>query len=308
MDGNPTGDEGQREAGTSEIEALRDEARPTVRAVSDGMEALLHTPIPVLDHGFVRVVDYMGDDGAIVQAARVSYGRGTRTARDDAGLIRYLMRHWHSTPFEMCEIKLHVKLPIFVARQWIRHRTANVNEYSARYSILDREFYTPAPEHLAAQSATNRQGRGATLEGDAAEAALRALRDSAARDFDVYDGLLEGEDGLARELARMALPLSTYTQWYWKTDLHNLFHFLRLRADAHAQYEIRAYADAIAQVVQAWTPAAWAAFRDYRLEGREFSGPAMACLRRMLAGETVTQADSGMSAGEWREFQAALKG
>ena len=282
--------------------------RPTGRAVAPGMETWLHRPIPVLDHGFVRVVDYMGDDAAIVQAARVSYGAGTKTARDDAGLIRYLMRHWHSTPFEMCEIKLHVKLPVFVARQWIRHRTANVNEYSARYSILDREFYTPAPEHLAAQSATNNQGRGAPLGPEEAARVLALLTEDAARAYDHYEAMLstEGQSGLARELARMTLPMSIYTQWYWKVDLHNLFHFLRLRADAHAQYEIRAYAEAICAVVRDWVPHAWAAFEDYRLEAVTFSGKGMAVLRRMLAGETVTQEDSGMSKGEWREFEERI--
>ena len=280
--------------------------RPTVEA----MERRLGEPVPVLDHGFVRAVDYMGDDAAIVQAARVSYGQGTRTARDDAGLIRYLMRHWHSTPFEMCELKLHVKLPVFVARQWIRHRTANVNEYSARYSILDREFYIPAPEQLAAQSATNKQGRAATLEGAEAARVLEILKDDSARAYDHYEEMLsqEGQQGLARELARMNLPMNIYTQWYWKADLHNLMHFLRLRADAHAQYEIRAYADAIGGIVRDWVPVAWAAFEDYRLHARQFSGPAMAVLRRMLAGEDVRQEDSGMSQGEWREFQAMLKG
>jgi thymidylate synthase (FAD) len=292
----------------AEIDEARGAAAPTARATAPGLEARLFEAIPVLDHGFVRVVDYMGDDAAIVQAARVSYGRGTRAARDDRGLIRYLMRHWHSTPFEMCEIKLHVKLPVFVARQWIRHRTANVNEYSARYSILDREFYTPAPEHLAAQSSSNRQGRGEVLEGEHAERALRVLRAEADRAFDAYDGLLGGEDapGLARELARMALPLSTYTQWYWKVDLHNLFHFLRLRADPHAQYEIRVYADAICDLVRAWVPHAWEAFEDYRLGAASFSRQGMDCIRRMLAGEAVTQETSGMSAGEWREFQALI--
>ncbi|MEO1469890.1 MAG: FAD-dependent thymidylate synthase [Pseudomonadota bacterium] len=281
-------------------------ARPRVEA----LDALLGRAIPVLDHGFVRVIDYMGDDAAVVQAARVSYGRGTRTARDDAGLIRYLMRHWHSTPFEMCELKLHVKLPIFVARQWIRHRTANVNEISARYSILDREFYVPAPEHMAVQSATNRQGRGAVLEAEAAGAVRAVMAEEAGRAYDRYEELMDGEagPGLARELARMTLPASIYTQWYWKTDLHNLLHFLRLRADAHAQYEIRAYAEAIGGIVEAWVPATWAAFRDHRLEAVQFSAPAMACLRRMLAGEAVTEATSGLSAGEWREFQAALAG
>jgi thymidylate synthase (FAD) len=292
----------------AEIASVRADTRITARAVAPGMEPWLHQAVPVLDHGFIRVVDYMGDDGAIVQAARVSYGAGTRTARDDAGLIRYLMRHWHSTPFEMCEIKLHVKLPIFVARQWIRHRTANVNEYSARYSILDREFYTPAPEHLAAQSESNNQGRGAVLPPEEAARVLRMLTDDAARAYDHYEAMLatEGQMGLARELARMTLPASVYTQWYWKVDLHNLFHFLRLRADPHAQYEIRVYAEAICDVVRDWVPHAWAAFEDYRLNAATFSGKGMACLRRMLAGETVTQETSGMSKGEWREFEGVI--
>jgi thymidylate synthase (FAD) len=159
----------------AEIEAARATPRPTLRAVSDGMEAHLYRAHEVLDHGFIRVIDYMGDDAAIVQAARVSYGAGPKHVSNDEGLIRYLMRHWHSTPFEMCEIKLHVKLPVFVARQWIRHRTANVNEYSARYSILDREFYIPAPEHLAAQSTVNNQGRGAVLTGEEAARVLEML-------------------------------------------------------------------------------------------------------------------------------------
>ena len=250
----------------------------------------------------------MGDDAAIVQAARVSYGAGTRTARDDAGLIRYLMRHWHSTPFEMCEIKLHVKLPVFVARQWIRHRTANVNEYSARYSILDREFYIPEPAHLAAQSRVNNQGRGDVLEGAEAARVLATLRRDAETAYDHYEAMLstEGQQGLARELARMNLPMNVYTQWYWKIDLHNLFHFLRLRADPHAQYEIRAYAEALCEVVRDWVPAAYAAFEDYRLNAVQFSGKGMEALRRMLRGETVTREDVGMSAGEWREFERSF--
>jgi thymidylate synthase (FAD) len=294
----------------AEIALSRGEAAPTRRAVSPGLEARLYEAVPLLDHGFVRVIDYMGDDAAIVQAARVSYGQGTKKARDDSGLIRYLMRHWHSTPFEMCEIKLHVKLPVFVARQWIRHRTANVNEYSARYSILDREFYVPRPEHLAAQSSVNNQGRGAVLEGEEAARVLDILRSDAMRAYDHYEAMLnsDGQQGLARELARINLPASVYTQWYWKVDLHNLFHFLRLRADPHAQYEIRVYADAICDIVRDWVPAAYAAFEDYRLNAAQLSGRAMTCLRRMLAGETVTQETSGMSAGEWREFEAILKG
>jgi thymidylate synthase (FAD) len=290
----------------AEIDAARAAPRPTLRAVSEGMEARLYRVHPVLDHGFVRVIDYMGDDAAIVQAARVSYGRGTRAVQNDEGLIRYLMRHWHSTPFEMCEVKLHVKLPVFVARQWIRHRTANVNEYSARYSILDREFYIPAPEHLAAQSKVNNQGRGAVLEGAEAARVLDWLREDAARAYDHYEAMLsqDGQQGLARELARMNLPMNVYTQWYWKTDLHNLFHFLRLRADAHAQYEIRVYAETISAIVRDWVPLAWAAFEDYRLGAVTLSAKGVAALKRRLAGETVTQETSGMSKGEWREFVA----
>ncbi|SIT85117.1 FAD-dependent thymidylate synthase [Pontibaca methylaminivorans] len=290
----------------SEIDEARAKPRETLRCVAPGLEAALYTAHPVLDHGFVRVIDYMGDDSAICQAARVSYGRGTKSVSNDEGLIRYLMRHWHSTPFEMCEIKLHVKLPIFVARQWIRHRTANVNEYSARYSILDREFYIPAPEHLAAQSDINRQGRGTTLEGETAARVLEILKADSARAYDNYLTMIsdEGQQGLARELARMNLPANIYTQWYWKTDLHNLFHFLRLRADAHAQYEIRAYADVIGQIVAQWVPIAWRAFSDYRLGGAQLSAPELAVLRRMLKGESVSEEGSGLSAREWREFHA----
>ncbi len=292
----------------AEIEALRAQAKPTLRAVSEGMEAHLYKVNPVLDHGFVRVVDYMGDDAAICQAARVSYGKGTKSVQNDEGLIRYLMRHWHSTPFEMCEIKLHVKLPVFVARQWIRHRTANVNEYSARYSILDREFYIPTEEHLAAQSVINNQGRGDVLEPAEAARVLEMLKGDAARCYDHYEEMIgqDGQQGLARELARMNLPANIYTQWYWKVDLHNLFHFLRLRADSHAQYEIRVYADEICRLVADWVPAAYRAFEDYRLGGATLSGKALGCVRRMLAGEAVTQETSGMSKGEWREFEAIV--
>ena len=274
---------------------------------------MLFHVVPVLDHGLVRVIDYMGDDSAIVQAARVSYGRGTKRVQQDAGLIRYLMRHRHTTPFEMCEIKFHVKLPIFVARQWIRHRTASVNEYSARYSILDKEFYLPAPEQLAAQSAANRQGRGEVLEGGEATQVLGLLRDDAERTYANYAVMLnEGEAadparrGLARELARMNLTLNTYTQWYWKTNLHNLFHFLALRADAHAQYEIRVYADAMLRITEAWVPIAAAAFRDYRLGAITLSAQMVAVLKRMLAGEAVTQETSGLNRREWTEFSQQM--
>ena len=290
----------------AQIDEQRQSPRPTLRTVADGIERHLYTAYPVLDHGFVRVIDYMGDDAAICQAARVSYGRGTKSVQNDEGLIRYLMRHWHSTPFEMCEVKLHVKLPVFVARQWIRHRTANINEYSGRYSVMDREFYIPAEDKLAAQSSQNHQGRGEVLQGEEAQRVLNLLREDAMRSYDNYESMLsqDGQQGLARELARMNLPTNIYTQWYWKVDLHNLLHFLRLRADSHAQYEIRAYADVICDIVKDWVPAAFGAFRDYRMDAVSLSAQAAAVLKRRLAGETVTQEDSGMGAREWREFQA----
>jgi thymidylate synthase (FAD) len=300
----------------AEIDALRAVSRPTLRATVPALEEILYQPIELLDHGFVRVVDYMGDDAAVVQAARVSYGKGTKKVTEDAGLIRYLMRHRHSTPFEMCEIKLHVKLPIFVARQWIRHRTANVNEYSARYSLLDREFYIPAPDHLGAQAVTNRQGRGDLLTGDEAAAVLDLLRRDSENAFNDYEILLnqredgsvidEGRQGLARELARMNLTLNYYTQWYWKVDLHNLLHFLSLRAEAHAQYEIRVYADAIIDVVKRWVPAVYDAFIDYRMGGTHLSAKGLDAVRRLLAGEAVTAESCGLSKREWRELMESL--
>ncbi len=282
----------------AELDALLAESpsptrRPTVPALE---EALFHL-VPVLDHGFVRVVDYMGDDAAIVQAARVSYGRGTRSVRNDRGLIRYLMRHRHSTPFEMCELKLHVKLPIFVARQWIRHRTANVNEYSARYSILDREVYLPDPDQVAVQSSSNRQGRGDTLTDEQAQAVIELLRRDAVQAYDTYEHLIndtgdgtpvrDGDPQVARELARVNLTLNTYTQWYWKIDLHNLLHFLSLRMDPHAQYEIRVYGEAIAGLVRKWVPVAWEAFEDYRLGGTFLSREELEVVREALAGGDV---------------------
>jgi len=303
---------------SAEIAAQCETSAVTRRATVPALEAMLYRAIPLLDHGLLRVIDYMGDDAAIVQAARVSYGRGTRVVSEDAGLIRYLMRHRHSTPFEMCEIKYHVKLPIFVARQWIRHRMASVNEYSARYSVMEREFYIPAPEHLAAQSAVNRQGRGAVLQGAEADQVLALLRDDATRNYDHYAQMLnetadgtvadDSRQGLARELARMNLTLNTYTQWYWKTDLHNLFNFCTLRADPHAQYEIRVYADAMLDTVRAWVPLAYAAFQDYRQGAVSLSAPMLAALRRMLAGEVLDQAASKLSKREWTEFTEILRG
>lgn len=291
---------------------MRDDVKETLRPVSEGAEKHLFVPYDVLDYGMVRLVDYMGDDAAIVQAARVSYGQGTKSVNGDRGLIRYLMRHWHSTPFEMCEIKLHVKLPVFVARQWIRHRTANVNEYSARYSILDREFYVPKPEDLAAQATTNNQGRGKVLTGDEAARVLDILRDDSGRAYDHYEEMIsqDGQAGLARELARMNLPTNIYTQWYWKTDLHNLLHFLFLRADSHAQYEIRVYADAICRIVEDWVPAAFEAFKDYRMDAVNFSGLERRALDAVIRSngtlsleDAVAQIEE-VSPGEKSEFLA----
>ena len=300
----------------TEIETDRAQANQTRRATVPELEQILYQPIPVLDHGFVRVIDYMGDDGAVVQAARVSYGRGTKQVSEDKGLINYLMRHRHTTPFEMCEIKFHVKLPLFVARQWIRHRTANVNEYSARYSILDKEFYIPAPDQLATQSPSNRQGRGAVLDGDEANRVLDLLRADAERCYADYEEMLNEDSGgqakdpnragLARELARMNLTLNTYTQWYWKIDLYNLLHFLGLRADAHAQYEIRVYAEAMLETVERWVPLTYDAFLQYQLGGARISAAGLDAVKHMIAGEKVTREEAGLSAREWRELMATL--
>ena len=286
------------------IEEQKKRSFTTKRATVGDLENSLFTIYPALDHGLVRVIDYMGDDDAIVQAARVSYGAGTKKAQDDNSLIRYLMRHWHSTPFEMCEIKLHVKLPVFVARQWIRHRTANVNEYSARYSILDKEFYIPDPSNLAAQSKINNQGRGEILEAEDAQRVLEILKNDSDRSYTNYENLLssDGKPGLARELARMNLPTNIYTQWYWKTDLHNLFNFLRLRADKHAQYEIRVYAEIISEIVEKWVPKAFKAFLDYQMNSMHLSRQAIDCLKRKLQGEKVSFEKSDMSKREWNEF------
>lgn len=297
------------DAQRAEIAAHAKETSATRRPTVPALEAMLYEPQEVLDHGFLRVIDYMGDDSAIVQAARVSYGRGTRKVSEDAGLIRYLMRHRHSSPFEMCEIKFHVKLPIFIARQWIRHRMASVNEYSARYSILDSEFYLPAPEHMAAQSEVNRQGRGDVLEGEAAADVLDILRRDAMQTYGNYEKMLDAEEGygLARELARINLTLNTYTQWYWKIDLHNLMHFLALRLDPHAQYEIRAYAEVMLQVLHAWVPQTATAFEEYRRGAVTFSASMIKVVRRMLAGEVVEREGTGLSKREWDEMMASLK-
>ncbi len=289
----------------------------TKRVTSADLEEIMYEAIPILDHGFIRVVDYMGNDTSIVQAARVSYGKGTKKVNTDAGLIKYLMRHWHSTPFEMCEIKYHVKLPIFIARQWIRHRTANVNEYSARYSILDKEFYLPAPEQLAAQSQGNRQGRGDIIKGDNAKEVLKLLKDDAERTYKNYEEMLnerydgtiidDKKSGLARELARMNLTLNTYTQWYWKTDLLNLMNFIRLRADDHAQYEIRAYADAMLDTLKKWVPTTYEAFMDYRVGGTEVSSKGKSIIQKLIKGEKISIEESGLSKREWNELMEAFE-
>lgn len=301
----------------AEIDAQRGQKTITRRTTVPAIEEIIYEPMPVLDHGFVRVVDYMGSDAAVVQAARVSYGAGTKRSRQDAGLIRYLMRHAHTTPFEMCEIKFHVKLPIFVARQWIRHRTANVNEYSARYSILDNEFYIPAAEHLAAQSENNRQGRGATLQGEEAKRVFELLRSDSTLTYKHYEEMLnedvhgqvrnQDHQGLARELARMNLTLNFYTQWYWKVDLHNLLHFLWLRSDKHAQYEIRAYAEIMLQAVKRWVPITYDAFLDYRIGGANLSAKGLDVIRHRIRGEDVTRRDVGMSQTEWDELETILQ-
>ena len=301
---------------SQEIKEQQSQEYKTKRVTAPELEKILYEAIPILDHGFIRVVDYMGDDTSIVQAARVSYGKGTKKVSTDAGLIKYLMRHWHSTPFEMCEIKYHVKLPIFIARQWIRHRTANVNEYSARYSILDKEFYLPASEHLAAQSQINRQGRGNVLEGEQAQKVLDLLKGDAEQTYNNYETMLnerydgsiidENSVGLARELARMNLTLNTYTQWYWKTDLLNLMNFLRLRADHHAQYEIRAYADAMLDTVKKWVPITYEAFMDYRVGGTEVSAKGKEVIKKLIKGEKTDIDNSGLSKREWNELMEAF--
>jgi thymidylate synthase (FAD) len=299
-----------------EIKDQQSQQNKTKRVTAPELEKILYEAIPVLDHGFIRVIDYMGDDTSIVQSARVSYGKGTKKVSTDSGLIKYLMRHWHTTPFEMCEIKYHVKLPIFIARQWIRHRTANVNEYSARYSILDKEFYLPSFENLAAQSKSNRQGRGGVLEGDQAKEVLDLLKSDAEKTYNDYEIMLnerfdgttidENKKGLARELARMNLTLNTYTQWYWKTDLLNLMNFLRLRADSHAQYEIRAYADSMLDTLKKWVPTTYEAFMDYRVGGTEVSAKGKMIIQKLIKGENVKAEGSGLSKREWNELMIAF--
>jgi thymidylate synthase (FAD) len=302
-----------------EIKRLRFESGKTLRPVSQELEKILYQPFKVLNHGFVRVVDYMGNDSAVVQAARVSYGHGTKKVNADKALINYLIANRHTTPLEMCEIKFHIKLPIFVARQWIRHRSASVNEYSARYSIAEDEFYLPQAGHLSAQSKINHQGRDESKILNKAEQkrVLEILKEDALKSYEHYleminqdkDGNIidQQKEGLARELARMNLPLGCYTQWYWKIDLHNLLHFLKLRCDLHAQYEIRVYAQLILNIVKKWVPHCFAAFIKHQKEGKNLSGPALEVIKKMLKGKKVTQEESELSLREWSELEKILE-
>ena len=297
----------------NEIKRLRSKPKKTLRITSSSLESILYKQFKVLDSGFIRVMDYMGDDTAIIQSARVSYGEGTKKVSNDKGLIRYLMKNWHTTPFEMCEIKLHIKLPIFIARQWIRHRTANVNEYSARYSILDKEFYIPKPQHMSSQSTTNKQGRGSNLSKKDTERFLKILKDDAERNYKHYEDMLnenqsgeiknDDKTGLSRELARINLTLNTYTQWYWKIDLHNLLHFLYLRDDPHAQYEIQAYAEIILnKIVKRWVPYTYDAFKEFQLESYNLSKTAIEIIKKRLQGKKISYEKSGLSRREWIEL------
>ena len=298
---------------SNEIKNLRSKVKKTLRVTSSSLENILYKPFKVLDSGFIRVIDYMRDDSAIVQSERVSYGEGTKKVSNDKCLIRYLMKNWHTTPFEMCEIKFHIKLPIFIARQWIRHRTANVNEYSARYSILDKEFYIPKPEHMSTQSITNKQGRGSNLSIQDTEKFIKILKEDADRNYKHYENMLnenqsgkiidDNKAGLTRELARINLTLNTYTQWYWKIDLHNLLHFLYLREDAHAQYEIQAYAEIILnKIVKRWVPHTYSAFKEFQLESYNLSKTAIEVIKKKLKGQKITFEKSGLSKREWAEL------
>ncbi|CAI27208.1 FAD-dependent thymidylate synthase [Ehrlichia ruminantium] len=280
------------------------ESEITKRIVVPELEDILYKEHKVLDKGFVRLVDYMGSDESVVQAARISYGRGTKSVSQDAALINYLMRHSHTTPFEMCEIKFHIKLPIFVARQWVRHRTANVNEYSARYSVLDHEFYIPELDHVATQSEDNAQGRGNSLSNEDAQYVTDLLKRDSDMVYETYNKFLI--KGVSREISRISLTLNYYTEWYWKIDLHNLLHFLRLRSDVHAQYEIRVYAETMLEIVKKWVPLTYAAFVEYCLESQSFSKSALSVVKKLIAGEDVAREDTGIGKREWRELMDVL--
>ncbi len=286
---------------------MKDSQIRTNAVKENSIQDLLHKEIKILDKGFIRVIDHMGDDSAIVQAARVSYGSGTKTINDDTGLIRYLMRHKHTTPFEMCEIKFHIKAPIFVARQWLRHRTANVNEYSARYSIMEKDFYVPQSEQIKTQSKSNKQGRAETIANEENQAIREAIKDICEKSFATYDAFLDFDTNLAKEIARIVLPVNVYTQFYWKIDLHNLLHFLKLRADKHAQYEIRVYAEAMIDILKLWTPITYQAFADYQLNATTFSNAEIAVIKKIIKGEKINKEDFKISKREWENLKDTLE-
>lgn len=287
---------------------------PIERPSSSFLNNILGIQFNILDHGFVRVVDYMGNDNSIVQAARTSYGKGTKEISEDANLIRYLLRHRHTSCFEMADLKLHIKMPIFIARQWIRHRTASVNEYSARYSLMEDEFYIPEYEQLAVQSNDNKQGRGELLSKDKAKIVRDILIEDSQRTYDNYDKMVD-EDGdikLARELARINLTINCYTQWYWKINLHNLLHFLTLRIDSHAQYEIRIYAKLIAEILQGWCPITYQAWMDYQVNAISVSNKHKVMISNMINyinenNPELIKKPEGMSKREHNEFLQSLK-
>ena len=298
-----------------DTDIFRSKKSYTYRPISRGLENMLYKPLKVLDRGFIRVVDYMGNDSSIVQAARVSYGKGTKKKSEDEGLIRYLLRHRHTTPFEMCEIKLHIKLPIFIARQWIRHRTASINEYSARYSILEDEFYIPKKYYLAEQSSSNKQGRGDNIDEKSASKILKILKEDSLNCYKNYSWMLNEKNSdqydnnrpsLSRELARINLTLNTYTQWYWKIDLHNFMHFVSLRADSHSQFEIREYGKTLLKILSKWTPLSYKAFLSYRLNSAELSMESINVIKKMISGKKVKKDKSNLSNREWKELQDLL--
>lgn len=301
----------------TELEELKNNKNLSNREFSPLLEEILYEQLKVLDHGFIRVIDYMGNDSAITQAARVSYGKGTKTLQSDKALINYLMRNAHTSPFEMCEIKLHIKAPIFIARQWVRHRTANINEYSGRYSLMNNEFYVPEQSQIMEQSKDNKQGRGSVLQNDLAEKALKDIKNISEQSFAIYNNLINLEEnkeienqseqtkatGLARELARIVLPLSSYTEFYWKIDLHNLLHFLFLRGHTHAQYEIREYANIMIDIVKKWTPITYEAFINYKQKAVRISKEGHKVINDVLKNKSVNKHDYALSKREWEELE-----
>lgn len=276
-----------------------DTAHAITRCSVPALDTILGHAFPVLDYGHVRAIDYMGNDAAIVQAARVSYGKGTKTLNEDEALIRYLIRNKHTTPLEMCSIKFHIKLPIFIARQWIRHRTAKVNEYSGRYSEMEADMYEPDLHRMTGQHSTNKQGSGDEMVENVMDC-YRGIITANTFAREAYKDLLD--EGLNRETARTVLNLNQYTQWYWKIDLHNLLHFLALRADFHAQWEIQQYANAMLEIVKVWCPMTYQAFIDYRKDAMNLSAQGINVLQRLIAGEQVTQETSGMGKREYEEL------